>query len=88
MINVPSSKLVIVRRGQFATFELLARTFAGDTAVQIIWDRRTGDRRAANAGPSDGERRRTDRRRTPPYQWRQLHYVMGGPDDTVYDTIN
>lgn len=67
---------VIVRRGHFATFELLTRTFADDPAVEIIWDRRMGDRRQ-NAGRSDDdERRRSDRRRIPPMQWGQLNYMI------------
>ena len=69
---------VIVRRGHFATYELLTRTFAGDLTVQIIWDRRIGERRQAARGPGGGERRRSDRRRTPPSQWGQLNYMIAG----------
>lgn len=69
-------RLVIVRRGQFATFELLARTFADDPSVQIIWDRRIGERRQSPGGPGDRERRRSDRRRQPPSQWGQLNYLV------------
>jgi hypothetical protein len=71
-------KFVIVRRGQFATFELLTHTFADDHGVQIIWDRRIGERRQAPRGPEDGERRRRDRRREPPSQWNLLNYMIGG----------
>lgn len=71
-------KLVIVRRGHFATFELLTRTFADDHSVQIIWDRRMGERRQAARGPDDGERRHSDRRRPPPPQWNQLNYMIAG----------
>ena len=70
------SNLVIVRRGQFATYELLHRTFAGDPRVQIIWDRRVGERRQSAESPGNGERRRSDRRRVPPSQWRQLNYMI------------
>lgn len=73
-------KLVIVRRGHFATFELLTRSFFNDPNVQIIWDRRMGERRRSADGPADGERRRsTDRRRTPPPHWSQLSYMVA-PD--------
>jgi hypothetical protein len=66
---------VIVRRGQFATFELLSRTFA-DPTVQIVWDRRMRERRSAD-GPSHGEGRRiSNRRRVPPTQWGQLNYIV------------
>lgn len=74
----PDPRFVIVRRGHFATFELLTRTFAGDPSVQIIWDRRMGERRQAEGGPGNGERRRSDRRRVPPMQWGQLNYMIAG----------
>jgi hypothetical protein len=76
-------RIVVVRRGHFATFELLTRTFAGDLSVQIIWDRRMGERRRAACGPADGERRRSDRRREPPPQWGQLNYMIAGDNSIV-----
>ena len=42
---VDGPRLVVVRRGHFATFELLTRTFSDDPGVQIIWDRRIRERR-------------------------------------------
>ena len=69
-------RLVIVRRGHFATFELLTRTFADDPSVQIIWDRRIGERRLAAESPAEIDRRRSDRRRVPPTQWGQLNYMI------------
>jgi hypothetical protein len=71
-----SARLVIVRRGHFATFELLARTFAGDPSVQIMWDRRVRERRQCARDSGGAERRRTDRRRLPPSQWTQLNYMV------------
>jgi len=68
-------RLVIVRRGHFATFELLMRAFTDDPTVKIMWDRRMGERRQGARSPGDGERRRIDRRRLPPSQWGQLHYI-------------
>jgi hypothetical protein len=76
---VGEPKLVIVRRGHFATFELLTRNFAGDSSVQIIWDRRMGERRRSTEARGNGERRSSDRRRTPPLQWGQLNYMVA-PD--------
>ena len=74
---VGEPRLVIVRRGHFATFELLTRTFSGDPSVQIIWDRRMGERRRSAEGPGNAERRRSaDRRRVPPAQWGQLNYMV------------
>jgi hypothetical protein len=69
-------RLVIVRRGHFATYELLTRTFAGDPSVQIMWDRRMSERRQSANRVSSDERRRSDRRRTPPMQWGQLNYMI------------
>ena len=71
-------RLVIVRRGHFATFELLTRTFADDPSVQIIWDRRIAERRLAVESPAEIDRRRSDRRRVPPTQWGQLNYMISG----------
>jgi len=78
MVHDP--RLVIVRRGHFATFELLTRTFADDPSVQIIWDRRLGQRRRAENRVS-GDRRRSDRRRMPPVQWGQMNYMIAGTDN-------
>ena len=70
-------RLVIVRRGHFATFELLTRTFAGDPDVQIIWDRRMGDgRQSAGAPDQQDHSGDKDRRRVPPTQWSQLNYMF------------
>ena len=71
-------RMVIVRRGHFATYELLTRTFAGDPTVQIMWDRRMAERRQSVIRASSAERRRSDRRRTPPMQWGQLNYMIAG----------
>jgi hypothetical protein len=73
---VGEPKLVIVRRGHFATFELLTRTFADDPSVQIIWDRRIGERRQSAGDGVHGNRRRSDRRRVPPLQWGQMNYMI------------
>jgi hypothetical protein len=77
---VDRPRLVVVRRGHFATFELLTRTFSGDPGVQIMWDRRIRERRqsADRLSPLENEERRagSDRRRVPPSQWRQLNYMF------------
>jgi len=73
---VVDPRLVIVRRGHFATFELLTRTFADDPSVQIIWDRRIGERRQSAADAASRNRRRSDRRRMPPSQWGQMNYMI------------
>ena len=65
-----------MRRGHFATFELLTRTFADDPSVQIIWDRRMTERRQSRNGVENADRRRSDRRRVPPMQWGQMNYII------------
>ncbi|HKY20814.1 MAG TPA: hypothetical protein VJM31_06305 [Vicinamibacterales bacterium] len=70
-------RYIIVRRGHFATYELLSRSFADDPRVKIIWDRRMGERRQPGDVTGEGERRaRSDRRRVPPPEWSQLHYML------------
>ena len=69
------SRLIIVRRGHFATFELLSRMFAGDTNVQIIWDRRIRERRQTAPNAEYASMRKGDRRRKPPTQWTLLNYM-------------
>jgi len=69
-------RFVVVRRGHFATFELLTRTFADDSTVRVIWDRRTGERRDAVGDSAGSERRPLERRRVPPSQWAQLNYMI------------
>jgi hypothetical protein len=72
------SRLVIVRRGHFATYELLTRTFADDPSVRTIWDRRISERRRSSGVPDRDERRHSVRRRVPPTQWGQLNYMIAG----------
>ena len=74
-------QFVIVQRGKLATFELLARTFADDATVHVIWDRRARDRRQAEA-PVHEDRRRQDRRCSPPSSWEHFQFVLVSPPST------
>jgi hypothetical protein len=80
---VADLRLVIVRRGHFATFELLTRAFADDPSVQITWDRRIGERRQAEGRQESSERRRKDRRRMPPVQWSQMNYMIASHENVA-----
>jgi hypothetical protein len=74
-------RLIIVRRGQFATFELLTRAFSDDPDVRIVWDRRKEERRRVPYQPGGSERRgHRDRRRVPPVQWGQLNYMIASDE--------
>ena len=74
--------LVIVQRGKLATFELLARTFAHDPTVRLVWDRREHDRRQT-ASPAPEDRRRRDRRASPPASWDRFQYLVVSPMDDL-----
>lgn len=52
----------IVSPGRRQLYESLTRTFAGDATVQVVMDRRGGERRQRPASTSS-ERRQKDRRR-------------------------
>lgn len=54
-------QLFIVARNRTKLYEYLRRAFAGNETVQVVLDRRTGERRQRSA-PSGPDRRRTDRR--------------------------
>src|SRR5262245_20672792 len=78
-------QLVIVRRGQLATFGLLSQAFADEPNVRLIWDRRVRDRRQDSGAAVAGERRRGDRRRSTPVSWEQHDYLLLGVtrDETI-----
>src|SRR5262245_26566005 len=67
--------LAIVRRGQYATYDLLKKGFESDRNVTIIWDRRVGSRRVAQHTVSD-ERRHADRRQTPIGNWQESDFLV------------
>ncbi|MBI1734829.1 MAG: hypothetical protein HYR51_06625 [Candidatus Rokubacteria bacterium] len=52
----------VVAPGQRQLYESLTRTFAGDDSVQVVLDRRNGERRQRGERPP-ADRRRADRRR-------------------------
>jgi hypothetical protein len=56
-------ELFIVARDRADLYRYLSQTFADAENVQVIWDRRTEQRRRTTTGPPTGtERRRADRR--------------------------
>ena len=58
-------EIFIVARDRPDLYRYLSQTFSDAENVQVIWDRRTGERRVTAVVPHDPERRRTDRRRRP-----------------------
>jgi len=67
--------LAIVRRGQYATYDLLTRAFAADPHVRVIWDRRMGSRRREEM-EVDPERRTSDRRSISQSGWKGSDYLL------------
>jgi hypothetical protein len=56
-------EIFIVARDRPDLYRYLSQTFADAENVQVIWDRRTGERRAASAEIRRPERRQGDRRK-------------------------
>ena len=61
---------IIVRRGRYVIFEQLRRTFGGDPNVEIIWDRRRGERAELTQAQID------ERRARPPVEWERQDYLF------------
>ena len=57
--------ILIVQHQQRDLYRVLRQALAG-TGVEVLYDRRVGQRRRVAAGPSGEERRRADRRRPRP----------------------
>jgi hypothetical protein len=58
----PRRWILIVQHQQRDLYRVLRQALAG-TGVEVLYERRVGQRRRIAAGPSAEERRRTDRRR-------------------------
>ena len=75
--EVPGA-LVVVQRGRGDVYSVVAGGAAGP-GLAVIWDRRRNERRRARR-PTGHERRRTERRASPPETWTRLGFqlVPGG----------
>jgi hypothetical protein len=56
-------EIFIVARDRPDLYRYLSQTFSDAENVQVIWDRRAGERRAAAVTVHNPERRRAERRR-------------------------
>ncbi len=65
---------LIVRRGAIRRFHKLKAKTA-DLPVEVLWDRRESDRRAA-PGKVPADRRSADRRQKPPFTWEVSDFVI------------
>jgi hypothetical protein len=66
----PAVERIIVRRGRYLIFEQLRRTFGRDPNVEIIWDRRRGERDTLTQEQIE------ERRSRPPVEWERQDYLF------------
>jgi hypothetical protein len=66
--------LMVVQRGDDDRFRFLSSTFR-DRPVQVMFDRRMGERRQSGEDLSP-ERRASDRRNRPPSTWDTLGFLV------------
>ena len=68
--------LIVVRAGAVDRFAALRAAFAPE-GVDVVWDRRLGERRRpANDAAGASERRRRDRRGSIPASWALLDFLV------------
>ena len=68
--------LIVVRAGAVDRFAALRAAFAPE-GVEVVWDRRLGERRrSAGDSTRDAERRRGDRRGAEPASWALLDFLV------------
>ncbi len=73
---VEPTALIIVRAGAVDRFAALRAAFATE-GVDVVWDRRIGERRRSSGDSSPGsERRRRDRRGFEPASWALLDFLV------------
>jgi hypothetical protein len=76
---VESIAVIVVRVGAVDRFAALVAAFAPD-GVDVVWDRRLGERRRPEAdSSSSAERRRRDRRHLLPASWALLDFLVVPP---------
>ncbi len=66
--------LMIVQRGDTERFRFLCSTFK-HKPVEVLWDRRTAERRKVADTPAT-DRRKVDRRSPPPSSWNNLGFLV------------
>ena len=68
--------LIVVRAGAVDRFAALKAAFAPE-GIDVVWDRRLGERRrSADASASGSDRRRRDRRGPTPASWSLLDFLV------------
>ena len=72
--------VVVVRRGETELFKTLQREFGEVPRVDVIWDRRSRERRGGRVQARGAERRGRDRRSRPPANWEIQGYLLVRPE--------
>jgi hypothetical protein len=67
--------LIVVRTGAVDRFAALRAAFAPE-GVEVVWDRRVGERRRSSESGAGSERRRRDRRGSEPSSWTLLDFLV------------
>jgi Cu/Ag efflux protein CusF len=78
----PTHAVVVVQRGRGELYHAVERGIAGP-GLAVMWDRRRAERRRSVRRAISEERRRTERRGTPPETWTRLGFQLvpaGGAD--------
>jgi hypothetical protein len=68
--------VAIVRRGETDVFRTLTERIVQSHLAEVIWDRRTTERRVGPAAENPTDRRRQDRRRVPRGTWGTLGFIL------------
>ena len=71
---------LVVRRGALRRFDKL-KTAVADLPVKLTWDRRLDERRTESSDVGQ-ERRKTDRRKRPPFTWDTADFVVVRKDES------
>jgi hypothetical protein len=74
--NENGKTVIRVKRGALRRFDQLTRMGA-TLPVEVKWDRRLADRRSEST-PDTQDRRRRERRQTPPFTWNAADFLVEG----------
>ncbi|HEY3382656.1 MAG TPA: hypothetical protein VGK32_12855 [Vicinamibacterales bacterium] len=66
--------MMVVQRGDQERYRFLRTTFR-DKPVEVVWDRRLGERRR-RLDEAEADRRGHDRRSSPPTSWSNLGFLV------------
>jgi len=67
--------LIVVRAGAVDRFAALKSAFAPE-GIDVVWDRRLGERRRSPDDSARADRRRRDRRGSTPASWSLLDFLV------------